>query len=91
MFRYEHLERTIERVEKLRNIVGSDIPLAQIALRFCLSHPAVTVIIPGAQNAEQVACNFAALEQGPLPQKTLEQIATLWREEFRYHVQTSVG
>ena len=91
IFRYEHLERTIERVEKLKNIVRSDIPLAQIALRFCLSHPAVTVAIPGAQNAEHVACNFAALEQGPLPMEMLEQIASLWHEEFRYHVQTSVG
>jgi aryl-alcohol dehydrogenase-like predicted oxidoreductase len=91
VFRYEHLERTLQRVEKLRDTVGLDIPLAQIALRFCLSHPAVTVVIPGAQSAEHIACNFAALEHGPLSQETLEQVATLWHEEFQYHVQTSVG
>jgi len=66
-------------------------PLAQIALRFCLSHPAITTVIPGVKNAQHVKCNLAVIEQGPLPQELLDQIAMLWKEDFRYNIRTSVG
>jgi aryl-alcohol dehydrogenase-like predicted oxidoreductase len=91
VFRGEVLQRTIRRVNRIRALIGTDISLAQIALRFCLSHPAITAAIPGVQNAEQVKCNLAALEQGPLPQELLDQITTLWREDFCHDVRTSVG
>lgn len=57
----------------------------------CLSHPAITAAIPGVQNAEQVKCNLAVIEQGPLPQELLDQITALWQEEFYRDVRTSVG
>jgi aryl-alcohol dehydrogenase-like predicted oxidoreductase len=62
-----------------------------MALRFCLSHPAITATIPGVQNAEQVQCNLAVLEQGQLPQELLDQITALWQEDFCRDVRTSVG
>ena len=65
--------------------------LAQVALRFCLSHPAVTSVIPGVRSAEQIACNLAVVEQGPLPQEMLEHIAHLWHEDFQHNVRTSIG
>jgi aryl-alcohol dehydrogenase-like predicted oxidoreductase len=91
VFRDETLLRTVRRVHMLKEIVGTDLSLSQIALRFCLSNPAVTTIIPGAQTVEHVHCNFAVVEQGSLPQSTLDQIATLWHQEFQYHIRTSVG
>jgi aryl-alcohol dehydrogenase-like predicted oxidoreductase len=91
VFRGEVLQRTVRRVNRLKALVGTDVSLAQIALRFCLSHPAITAAIPGVQSAEQVRCNLAVLEQGPLPQELLDQISALWREDFRYDVRTSVG
>ncbi|HLI89038.1 MAG TPA: aldo/keto reductase [Ktedonobacteraceae bacterium] len=91
VFRGEVLERTVRRVNRIKALVDSDIPLAQIALRFCLSHPAITAAIPGARNAHQVRCNFAALEQGPLPQDLLDQITRLWQEDFCHDVRISVG
>lgn len=90
-FRGEVLQRTIRRVNRIKALVGTDVPLAQIALRFCLSHPAITATIPGVQNAEQVRCNLAVVEQSPLPQELLDQITTLWQEDFCYDVRTSVG
>ncbi len=50
-------------------LVGTDASLAQIALRFCLSHPAITTVVTGVQNMQQVTCILAAIEQGPLPQE----------------------
>jgi aryl-alcohol dehydrogenase-like predicted oxidoreductase len=91
VFRGEVLQRTVRRVNRLKALVGTDVSLAQIALRFCLSHPAITAAIPGVQSAEQVQCNLAVLEQGSLPQELLDQITTLWREDFCHDVRTSVG
>lgn len=91
VFRGEVLQRTIRRVNRIKALIGTDISLTQVALRFCLSHPAITATIPGVQNAEQVKCNLTALEQGPLPQKLLDQLTVLWQEDFCHDVRTSVG
>ncbi len=91
VFRGEVLQQTVRRVNRVKALVGTDASLVQIALRFCLSHPAITAVIPGVQNAQQVQCNLAAIEQGSLPQELLDQIATLWQEDFHHNVRTSVG
>jgi aryl-alcohol dehydrogenase-like predicted oxidoreductase len=91
VFRNELLQQTLQRVTKVRSLVDPSLPLAQIALRFCLSHPAVTAVIPGVRNANQVECNLAVLKHDPLPHTLLAQIECLWREEFHENVRTSVG
>jgi aryl-alcohol dehydrogenase-like predicted oxidoreductase len=91
VFRGEVLQRVVRRVNRIKALVNPDASLAQVALRFCLSHPAITAAIPGVQNAEHVRCNLAVLEQGPLSQDLLDQIAILWQEDFCYDVRTSVG
>jgi len=91
VFRGEVLQRTVRRVNRVKSLVGPETSLTQMALRFCLSHPAITTVIPGVQNAQQVKCNLAVIEQGPLSQDFLDHIANLWQEDFRYNVRTSVG
>lgn len=91
VFRDDVLRQTVQRVSRLKSLVKPTEPLVQFALRFSLSHPAVTAVIPGVRSAEQVACNLAVLEQGPLSQETLNQIAVLWQEEFHRNVRTSIG
>ena len=91
VFRGEVLHRTIRRVNRIKALVGTDTSLTQIALRFCLSHPAITAAISGVQNAEQVTCNLAVIEQGPLPQELLDQMTALWQEDFCHDVRISVG
>jgi myo-inositol catabolism protein IolS len=44
------------------------------ALRFCLSHPAVSIVIPGVRSADQVIDHVRAARQGPLPNEILQQI-----------------
>ena len=50
----------------LRAISGSDKAMAQGAIRFALSHPAVTAVAAGASSAAQVEANVAAADAPPL-------------------------
>jgi aryl-alcohol dehydrogenase-like predicted oxidoreductase len=52
--------------DALRAISGSDKEIAQTAIRFVLSHPAVTAVAAGASNAAQVEANVAAADRPPL-------------------------
>lgn len=91
VFRSHLLQQTVQRVDRLKSVLDPSTPLAQVALRFCLSHPAVTTVIPGVRSAEHVICDLASLEQGPLPQAALLGIANLWRDDFQQNVRTSIG
>ena len=91
VFRGEVLHRTVSRVARLKSVVHSTEPLAQFALRFCLSHPAVSAIIVGIQNREQVRCNLEALQFGPLSKAIVDRITELWYKEFSKDVRTSIG
>lgn len=63
-------EKGLEMVEKLKPLVPVGYTLPQLALRWCLDHPVVTTIIPGARNRAQAAANAAASELPPLPPAT---------------------
>lgn len=55
----------LETVDRLREAFpGAN--LAQLALRFIVSNPDVSVVIPGAKTVSQLESNFAAAEAGPL-------------------------
>ena len=51
-----------------------DQTMAQVSLRFALSHPACHVAIPGAKTPEQSAMNCQASDQGPIPRDLLKAI-----------------
>ncbi len=44
------------------------------ALRFCLSNPAVSTVIPGMRKAQHVSANASASEAGPLAPDVLEKV-----------------
>ena len=57
--------------------------LPEIALRFCLSHPAVTTVIPGMRSLESVNANVEAARRGPLDEHKLETLAGhRWQRDF---------
>ena len=56
----EWFKDSLAQVDKLRSLEQDDQSLGQLALRFVLNHPAVSVAIPGAKTAEQVNQNAAA-------------------------------
>lgn len=77
-FRGERKNQVRDRVEKLRGLLGKEAgSLPELALRFCLSHPAVTTVIPGMRTAAHAAAN-AAVSDGRLLSDEL-------RQELRKH------
>ena len=69
-----NLAATIPRVEALRPLVPHGETLAQLALRFILSNPDVTTVIPGMRRPEHLAANVAAAAAGTLPADLLEAL-----------------
>jgi len=51
-----------------------DKSLAQLALQFVLSHPAVTTVIPGAKTVQQLKQNVAVGHMPPLSREISDQI-----------------
>jgi aryl-alcohol dehydrogenase-like predicted oxidoreductase len=91
VFLGELLTQTVQRVNQVKSLVDTTEPLAQIALRFCLSNPAVVPVIPGVRNVEQVRCDLGACEQEALSQQLQDHLTRLWSEEFQNIVRTNIG
>jgi aryl-alcohol dehydrogenase-like predicted oxidoreductase len=70
----ENLENTVERVERLKKILPVSMTLAEMSLRFILSHPAVSTTIVGMRTAEHVQENVAASHAGPLDAGLLREL-----------------
>lgn len=62
-------------VQKLVDDTGITLDeLPREALRFCLSHPAVSTVIPGMRRAPHVARNVRASDAGALPAALVEKV-----------------
>ena len=71
----ERLHEANERVEKLKPFLKGDRPdLPSLALKFCLSHPAVSVVIPGMSKVHHVESNCAVSDGILLDTDELKQI-----------------
>ncbi len=57
------VEQTLHEVEQIaRDEVPAGVPMSQWALAWCLRDPAVTAVIPGCKNVEQVESNARAAD-----------------------------
>ena len=73
-FKPENLRATVERVEKLRGAMPSGMALPELALRFILSHPAVSTIIPGMRKIRNVEANTSASDKGALRDDVVREL-----------------
>jgi aryl-alcohol dehydrogenase-like predicted oxidoreductase len=81
-FKGDAFAQELGKAEQLQFLVHGRVQsLGQAAIAFCIAHPAVSVVIPGARNAEQMQENAAAAEI-EIPAADLEKIAHLWRRRF---------
>lgn len=62
----EHRRETTGRVQRLADEMARDGPVAEMALRSCLSHPAVSTAAVGMRNRAQLEANLRAALAGPL-------------------------
>jgi aryl-alcohol dehydrogenase-like predicted oxidoreductase len=81
-FKGEPFRQELAKAEKLRFLVHGDVKsFAQGALAFCIAHPAVSITIPGARNAQQMRENATGADVD-IPRADLDRVAELWRRGF---------
>ncbi|HEX4593466.1 MAG TPA: aldo/keto reductase [Bryobacteraceae bacterium] len=83
-FRGDRKKQVMEHVAALQmDLPATNGSLAEIALRFTISHPAVSTVIPGMRTVRNVERNAAVSEKGPLDPATLLQLARhAWSKNF---------
>jgi aryl-alcohol dehydrogenase-like predicted oxidoreductase len=81
-FKGEAFAKELAKADQLRFLVHGPVKnLCQAAIAFCIAHPAVGVVIPGARNAAQMRENAAGADVD-IPPADLQKIADLWRRGF---------
>ncbi len=83
-FRGDRRREVAQRVERLRAVMGAEArTIPELALRFCLSHPAVTSVIPGMRRVASVDAN-AAVSDGRALSAGLQQVlrSHAWLRNF---------
>lgn len=73
-FNAENLKNTMDRVDKLKKILPPGMSLPEMALRFTISHPAVSTTIVGMRKLEHVRENCALSDKGPLSPELLKEL-----------------
>lgn len=85
-FRGDRKQQVQERFEALKAALesaGSTEPVAETALRFCLSAAAVSTVIPGMRRIRNVENNMAVSDRGPLPAAIMELLRKhAWDKNF---------
>lgn len=78
----ENLNASVDHAEALRPLVPEGMSLAEMALRFILSNPAVATVIPGMRKLRHVDANIAASDGSGLPAELVEKLrAHRWDRE----------
>ncbi len=73
-FNPQNLANTLDRIEKLKAILSPGMSLPEMALRYVLSHPAVSTVIIGMRKLEHVEENIGLSDKGPLNPDLLQKL-----------------
>lgn len=73
----EKLVGYLDQLDRMKPLYAGfpDQTMAQVSLRFCISHPACSTVIPGAKTPEQVADNCQASDLRPIPSDRIPRLA----------------
>ncbi len=75
-------ELGLQAAEELKTVFGTE-DLAPLAIRWVLMHPQVSVVIPGASRARQVAENVRAAELPPLTDREMDAVTAVYDRLLR--------
>jgi aryl-alcohol dehydrogenase-like predicted oxidoreductase len=83
-FRGDRKKQVVEHVTALqKDLQGVPGTLAETALQFILTHPAVSTVIPGMRRVATVESSLSVSERGPLPKELLEVLRShAWEKNF---------
>jgi aryl-alcohol dehydrogenase-like predicted oxidoreductase len=79
-------ETGLAAVEEIRPLVPGGVTMAQFALRWILMNEAISVVIPGAKNAEQARANLSAAALAPLSPETMNRIRSIYEARIKASV-----
>ena len=72
----ENLRASVEHADALKPLVPPEMTMPELALRFILSNPDVSTVIPGMRKARHVETNIATSDAGPLADELRSQLRT---------------
>jgi aryl-alcohol dehydrogenase-like predicted oxidoreductase len=78
----EDIETRANLVNKVKSIVGIQESLSQIAIAFCLAYDAVSAVIPGNENIEQLTSNVQSIDIC-ISQRLIEKFEKLYQSEIK--------
>lgn len=78
----EDIETRAKLVNKVKSIIGTEENLAGIAIAFCLAYDAVSTVIPGNVNIEQLTSNVQSTDI-PISQSLIEKLEKLYQSEIK--------
>ncbi|MCE7003031.1 aldo/keto reductase [Kibdelosporangium philippinense] len=70
----ENLIPSVERAQRLAQIVPAGMTMPELALRFILQNPDVTTVIPGMRNVKHVRSNISTSDAEPLSEELMAQL-----------------
>jgi len=70
----ENLRSSVEHAERLKPLLPPGMSLPEMAMRFILSNPDVSTVIPGMRKSAHVESNLACSDAGPLPAGLVEEL-----------------
>ncbi len=75
-FAGDNLRESVRRAEAIRLLLPRGVDLPELALRWILSNPDISVVIPGMRKVRHVEANIRASDHGPLAPALLAQLAS---------------
>ena len=86
-FEGDRMPRAVSRVEAIKGVIketGYSMP--QAALKFVLSHPAVSTLITGIRNEDQAAQNIEVSDMTEMPDELINKLQEhTWLRSFWYN------
>lgn len=79
----EVIEKRSRLLEKISFITDENTSMTMAALRFILSYPEVTTVIPGIRNPEQLAENISASGQS-MAAEHVKRLQSLWETDIKH-------
>lgn len=76
----------LELVEELKGILPSDVPMAQLAMRWILDHPEVTSVIAGASSPKQAQQNANASAVASLDPDLHQSLSEFYHNKVKQHI-----
>lgn len=79
-------EKGVELADDLKRLVPPGQNSAEFAIRWCLDYDAVSVIIPGARNPDQVRANVRPSHQAPLSAEVHRQLSQFYKDKVAAYI-----